>query len=272
MTQAHLNDDDLVALADGSLAEDDAAAARDHVERCDACAVRADAHQRLQQTLRTMKEPPDETRATAIARAALTAHRPSFGERFKGVAELMSAGRLAVVGALCVLAVVVGRLGGGDAPAEDEFVARGAPSETHLLQVFQSATNALGAPRTLLVDGAIVAADALALSVKVSLLPASGARAIAVFAQDATGRVTWLAPTWQAADESPTCLAVDRLPAVLTPAVGVTLDAPVGPLRTGLVIALDSACSLSNVDAHLEGRGPLPVGLSIMPGPTIELR
>jgi hypothetical protein len=104
------------------------------------------------------------------------------------------------------------------------------------------------------------------------LLPASEASAIAVFAQDASGRVTWLAPTWEAATDPPACLRVDRLPAVIAPDVAVALDAPLGPLRTGLVVVHGSQCALSLIDAHLEAKAPLPPGITIVHGPSLQLR
>jgi hypothetical protein len=43
-------------------------------------------------------------------------------------------------------------------------------------------------------------------------------------------------------------------------------------LRTGLVIARGAGCTLALLDAHLESKASLPLGVTIVPGPTLQLR
>jgi hypothetical protein len=280
MTLAHLSDDELVALTDASLAEDAADAARRHLDGCAACAARADAHAGLQRDLRTLALPPDPARAHDVARVALAARRPPTGiERLRRWAQTIATGRWAFAGAAAAAAVVLVVLRPATLDEESVFTARGEAGHQpqrdrhwHELQVFAVLVDDPHAAPTPLRDGAIVASGGTALAVRVSLLPASGAVAVAVFAQDATGRVTWLAPAWEATQEAPACLAVDKLPALIAPAVAVALPAAVGPLRTGLIVARGGACTLPPLDAHLEAAAPLPSGVIVVPGPTLQLR
>lgn len=272
MTLAHLSDDDLVALADASLAEDQAADARAHLEGCAACAARADAHQRLQRALRTLAPPADSARAHAVARTALAASTPTLGQQLARWSQSMT-GRFAFAGAAaCAVTVLVVGVPASDEAPGDVFTARGDQREQPSAELQLFAVDGASATPSPLTDHAVLAGRGAALAVRVSLLPASEASAVAVFAQDATGRVTWLAPTWEGSQEAPACLAVDRLPVVIAPGLAVTLPAAVGPLKTGLVIARGAACTLPPLDAHLESKTPLPPGVSIVPGPTLQLR
>jgi hypothetical protein len=272
MTPTHLNDDELLALADASLAEDVAAAARDHLVACTACAARATAHATLLQRLSGLALATDVARAESVARMALDAsRRPGLWQRVERQLRHLSIGRVAFAGVACagLLLVLPSTESRPDADGAG-FRARGGAGALQDLQIFAVDVDDPDARPSPLRDGAIVS-GATGLAVAVNLLPASAAVAVAVFAQETSGRVTWLAPAWDPSQPAPACIPVDRLPTRIAPPVAVAPPPATGALRTGLIISR-GACALAPLDAHLETGAPLPPDVTIVRGPTLQLR
>lgn len=90
------------------------------------------------------------------------------------------------------------------------------------------------------------------LSVDVNALPADAPRAIAVWATDSAGAVTWLRPTWTDPLHPPPCERLSAQASSSPATTGVEFNAPAGPLRISFVVRAPDACDLPGLDDKLE--------------------
>lgn len=247
----HLDDPTLEHLACGSLVEDDANAARRHLEDCAACARRAERLQTLSTSFAGLKAPSHPGRAAAVARRALTPS-PSTSRPW---APLLAS---TLAAAVAVVAFLPRAPDGADVDiTQQTFVARGASDHADV------SFDILSAPRSDDDGPAVVRPGTplppkrpLSLSARLLVSPADEDRFVAVFAQDSRGRVTWLLPSWTQGP-APACVPLPRQASVLTPDEGVTFDASPGAIRFGLLRS-PMPCTIAAFDDALERRLPPP--------------
>jgi hypothetical protein len=231
------DEEDLAKLADGTLDEARAIEVRATLEANPAWAAAFEELLQARRRLRALPPARPDLAARVLERIDAPRRRPRL-------APWLAA---PVIAAALVALVMVG------APAEqdDGWVARGdaRPNVAVLVRA--------GEPPVRVLDGATLPGP-LRLAVDVHALPADAPRAIAVWARDVHGAVTWLRPAWTDANRPPSCERLPESAAVLPATMSVEVDAAPGPLTIGYVVASPERCDVRRLDAALERDGGLP--------------
>lgn len=231
---SHPSDDVLASSLDGPLP-----GVETHLASCTQCTARVATLRTTAASLRSPLDGPDDVTPAVMARI-----RP--GAPFRGPPWLV--GAVAALPAVAVLAWMV-RMPHVEAPQ-----ARGMP-------VGATAWMTLSTGSARLDENAVhQAGHTLPLQVQLAALPSDDARFIAIYARDATGRITWLLPEWTDAAASPRCVELPRKASTTSSQV-IALDGlPAGALD---VVLVQSArpCAIPALDQALEADKPLEDGV-----------
>jgi hypothetical protein len=247
---SHPDDVQLAALLDGECAQNEAAAFREHLLACQDCTSRVEHLRRL---TRQLREAPARD-VDLVKRITQALDQPPRSTRLLTRWALASS----LAAATAAVLFMAWPRAPHDNPSPDsdaEWHTRGGeqfPRSVHF-KIYQNGDRTRG-----IGSGDIIRARTLALAVQIDHLPSRHPRYVALYAREATGKVTWLFPAWTAAEQPPSCSLLSNEAGVLTPSSGVAFDPAPGPIEVGLLVS-KTACLVSDLDSRLEnGWNPEP--------------